>query len=161
MGDGRFIFSPLISSLSFRIEEIGKKRRETADLKLQEATWVISVCREVAAGGFRVGRWFSKTFKGRQFSLTCKSNRAGMFIEFDIFGSKRRLKTLIIPAGEGCSGFQRFSDALATTTAGLMRQSQEASEHHWVPIKAGGIMEGRSYAEAALRDKGGPQRPCQ
>lgn len=38
-------------------------------------------------------------------------------MEIAIFGSKRRLKTHIIPAGKGCEGLKSFADALASTTA--------------------------------------------
>lgn len=38
-------------------------------------------------------------------------------MEFAIFGAKKSLKTLVIPARDGCAEVENFIDALAVTTA--------------------------------------------
>lgn len=151
----RFIFSPVISLVSFRIVEIGRKGRQSVDLKLQEAIWVISSCREIAFGGFRVRRWMSKIFMGREFTLSCERNRAGLFIQFDIFGTRRKLKTMIVPVGEEFVGIRNFSEALTTTTAGPARYHPVDFVHHQSPLGDGGRVEGSSYAEATVKGRGG------
>lgn len=64
----------------------------------------------------------NRHFRGRTFSISCKSNRVGCFMEIAIFGSKRRLKTLMIPAGNGCAGLKSLADVLATSTTGPERR---------------------------------------
>lgn len=62
----------------------------------------------------------SRFFQGRSFSIRCKSNRAGPFVQFDICWARRRLKTVIILAGVRCEGLRKFAEALASTTAGAV-----------------------------------------
>lgn len=52
-----------------------------------------------------------------------KENRAGGFLEFAIFGAKKRPKTLVIPAGKEGEGLILFADALAATTVGQEKSS--------------------------------------
>lgn len=75
----RFVFSSLISSVSFWVVEIGSRNRQTVDLKLHEAIWLISPLRLIYAEGFFDGRWLNRYFKGRSFSISCKINRGRPF----------------------------------------------------------------------------------
>lgn len=102
------------------------------DFKLQEAIWIISSIRSFCDEGFRPGKWVSKHLNGRAFSLNCRSNRAGWFLKIAIFGARKRLKTLIVPSGEGCSGLKIFSDALAATTAGPERRAKGTVLHRGI-----------------------------
>lgn len=147
-----FRFSTILSSISFRVVEEGKRFVQTVDFNLQEALWLISALRNVYSEGHHVGKWKSRFFSGRNFVLTCKSNFAGDFVEFAIFGAKRRLKALVIPAGIDLIGVKAFADAFAATTAGPEKRTQAEEAHargNSDITHASGAVDGRSFAAVA------------
>lgn len=121
-----FRFSTILRSVSFRVEEVGRRFCQTVDLKLNEVVWIISFIRSVLTEGFHVGRWSSRYFGGRFFSLSCNANTAGRFVESVFFRARRKLKTLIIPVGVDLVGLEKFAKALAVTTAGPEKRDQGA-----------------------------------
>lgn len=166
----RFVFSSLVSSVLFRVEEIGTKWRQVVDLKLHEGVWIIRSIRLVCDDGFRPGKWMNRYFSGRAFSVNCKSNRAGCFVEIAICGAKRRLRTLIIPAGDECHGLKVFADALAATTAGPERRpaAPQGQVRFPLPNHSFGASEGpsnhlsgsyRSFAEVVRTPRMAEGRP--
>lgn len=80
--------------------------------------------RSLHSEGFLVGRWLSRKFNGRFFSISCKANSTGRYVKFEIYGARKSLKTLIILVGINLAGLILFVDTLARTTAGPDRRSQ-------------------------------------
>lgn len=147
----RFVFSAIVSSVSFRVIEVGKRIRQSVDLKLHETIWITSSFRLVCSEGFHAGRWMNKHFNGQSFSINCKTNRSGPFVQLDIFGLKRRLKALFIPAGEGCEGLKSFAEALALTTAGPESQVQRRATRRDDTLCGEIRSDGRLFAEVVTQ----------
>lgn len=70
-----------------------------------------------------------------------------MYAEFAIFGAKKRLKTLIILAGEGGVGLDLFADALAATSAGPDQPRLKSTSIHVCGRSlTNDLTDGRSFA---------------
>lgn len=152
----KFVFSTLVSSVLFRVQEVSKKKQETIDLKISEAVWVISALRSISLGGFGTAVWRSRHFLGRRFSISCRRNDAGPFVALEIFGGKRKLKSILIPAGAECEGLQSFADALAATTAGPDKpcqsesfNSSEGRQGEGEQVQGAARVDDRSFLEVA------------
>lgn len=152
-------FSTIISSVSFRVVEVGRRWSTIVNLKLNETVWDVSFLRTVHVEGFHVGRWQSRKFGGRFLPISCGTNKEGQYVEFEIFRAKKRLRNLIIPAGRNLAGLNLFAKTMALTTAGSERRSQEFGQHPRVEPTVPSpkwALGGRSFA--AVVASGGPSR---
>lgn len=147
----RFHFETLISSLSFRIVEAGRKWSATVDLKLCEAVWLVGVLNNLGEEGYRVGKWFKQKFGGRSLLASCKANKAGTFLDVGAFSNRGRAKTIVIPAGVNGSGWEAFKVALASTTAGPKFRNT-AIPGRSLPDR---LVDGHSFAAVVAGDKSG------